>query len=108
MSVNVDGGWSSELRRAIDDIETWIEVLHEAGHVHDGLAPTVANYIDGCADPNEILRMVPHLAVLSSSTRLSIERTLHAVLTGLRTAMQGGTDAVAAAPEDLPRLRSVH
>lgn len=105
MSVNVDGAWSDDLRRAINEVETWIEVLHQAGDAHDRLAPTVSTYLEARSDPNEILRMIPHLAALSSRTRLEIERTLHTILAQLRCATQGETGAET--PEDLPRLRSV-
>jgi hypothetical protein len=89
----VEDSGGHDLRHAIQNVETWIEMLNEAGHAHDRLAPVVVAHIEGTATADEILRFVPFMASLSSQTRVDIETTLHTILTALRSLTQASRGA---------------
>lgn len=94
-----------ELRRAQQNVATWIEMVSEAGHVHDRLAPVVSQHIESVASRDEILRFVPFMAGLSNQARAEIESTLRTVLIALQSATRASMDERPEADEG--GLRSV-
>lgn len=59
-----------------DELELWLDILHEANAMNAQLPDSVRDEIDAAASPRELTRLIVHLAALSTSTRRRVETTL--------------------------------
>lgn len=64
----------------ISHVRTWRELIRAAERQHEVLPPEARAVISEHAGPGELLRLIPHLAVLSPQVRLEIETVLSEVI----------------------------